>query len=128
MKFTKVNIVALFFDHLTSKLTHKSNCSGPPQLHDCGYRGVSSVESAAIGGAAHMVNFRVRKILSYQQFVEEKHLPQGVPVRGEAPYKCGEVHGDGREGCHCVLEDGGVVRVCMASETRKQERPRKSFI
>lgn len=28
------------------------------QLHDFGYRGVSSVESAGIGGAAHLVNFR----------------------------------------------------------------------
>ena len=27
------------------------------KLHDFGYRGVSSVESAAIGGAAHLVNF-----------------------------------------------------------------------
>jgi len=35
---------------------------GPPEaadlmLHDFGYRGVSSVESAAIGGAGHLVNF-----------------------------------------------------------------------
>lgn len=29
----------------------------PSRLHDFGYRGVSSVESAAIGGAAHLVNF-----------------------------------------------------------------------
>ena len=30
----------------------------PWKLHDFGYRGVSSVESAALGGAAHLVNFR----------------------------------------------------------------------
>jgi len=29
----------------------------PSRLHDFGYRGVSSVESAALGGAAHLVNF-----------------------------------------------------------------------
>ena len=29
----------------------------PAQLHDFGFRGVSSVESAGIGGAAHLVNF-----------------------------------------------------------------------
>jgi len=29
----------------------------PSRLHDFGYRGVSSVESAAIGGAGHLVNF-----------------------------------------------------------------------
>jgi len=28
------------------------------QLHDFGYRGVSSVESAALGGASHLVNFQ----------------------------------------------------------------------
>jgi nicotinamide phosphoribosyltransferase len=28
------------------------------QLHDFGFRGVSSVESAGIGGAAHLVNFK----------------------------------------------------------------------
>ncbi len=27
------------------------------KLHDFGYRGVSSVESAAIGGAGHLINF-----------------------------------------------------------------------
>ena len=27
-------------------------------LHDFGYRGSTSVESAGIGGAAHLVNFR----------------------------------------------------------------------
>jgi nicotinamide phosphoribosyltransferase len=30
----------------------------PYKLHDFGFRGVSSVESAGIGGAAHLVNFR----------------------------------------------------------------------
>ncbi|MCH2173180.1 nicotinate phosphoribosyltransferase [Myxococcota bacterium] len=30
----------------------------PFKLHDFGFRGVSSVESAAIGGAAHLVNFQ----------------------------------------------------------------------
>lgn len=29
------------------------------QLHDFGYRGSTSVESAALGGAAHLVNFQV---------------------------------------------------------------------
>lgn len=30
----------------------------PYKLHDFGFRGVSSVESAGIGGAAHLINFR----------------------------------------------------------------------
>lgn len=41
-------------------LDHTSDDSGglPFKLHDFGFRGVSSVESAAIGGAAHLVNFQ----------------------------------------------------------------------
>lgn len=35
----------------------------PHQLHDFGFRGSSSVESAALGGAAHLVNFQVRNNL-----------------------------------------------------------------
>ena len=30
----------------------------PFKLHDFGFRGASSVESAAIGGSAHLVNFK----------------------------------------------------------------------
>lgn len=49
-------IIASYFD--------KTGCSRDPdasafnfKLHDFGYRGVSSVESAALGGAAHLCNF-----------------------------------------------------------------------
>ncbi|XP_071531453.1 nicotinamide phosphoribosyltransferase-like isoform X3 [Panulirus ornatus] len=38
--------------------THDSLDPLPFSLHDFGYRGASSVESAAIGGAAHLVNFK----------------------------------------------------------------------
>ena len=35
------------------------NCEGLEyKLHDFGFRGVSSVESAGIGGAAHLVSFK----------------------------------------------------------------------
>lgn len=37
--------------------TSMSSSSLPFMLHDFGYRGVSSEESAALGGAAHLVNF-----------------------------------------------------------------------
>ena len=32
------------------------------KLHDFGFRGASSVESAAMGGAAHLVNFRSKRV------------------------------------------------------------------
>ena len=46
---------------LVAALERTGGSTAPSQtnfmLHDFGYRGVSSVESAAIGGAAHLINF-----------------------------------------------------------------------
>ncbi|XP_042233462.1 nicotinamide phosphoribosyltransferase-like isoform X2 [Homarus americanus] len=44
--------------HQYLKDTHDNLESLPFLLHDFGYRGASSVESAAIGGASHLVNFK----------------------------------------------------------------------
>jgi nicotinamide phosphoribosyltransferase len=48
-------------------------------LHDFGYRGVSSEESAAIGGAAHLVNFKgtdtVAGIVLLQDYYQAKSMP-----------------------------------------------------
>jgi len=43
----------------------------PFKLHDFGFRGVSSVESAAIGGAAHLVNFMGTDTLPALDMAEE---------------------------------------------------------
>ncbi|KAK3868961.1 hypothetical protein Pcinc_025709 [Petrolisthes cinctipes] len=43
----------------------------PRSLHDYGYRGVSSVESAAIGGAAHLVNFEGTDTLAALVFLRK---------------------------------------------------------
>jgi len=52
------------------------------QLHDFGYRGVSSVESAAIGGAGHLVNFQGTDTMA--AIICIKHYYQGgealIPV------------------------------------------------
>jgi nicotinamide phosphoribosyltransferase len=42
----------------------------PFKLHDFGYRGVSSEESAAIGGAAHLVNFMGTDTIAAPLFLE----------------------------------------------------------
>ena len=51
----------------------------PFKLHDFGYRGVSSEESAAIGGAAHLVNFKgtdtVAGIVLLQDYYQAKSMP-----------------------------------------------------
>ncbi len=40
------------------------------KLHDFGFRGVSSVESAAIGGAAHLINFKGTDTVVALDFIE----------------------------------------------------------
>jgi len=51
----------------------------PFKLHDFGCRGVSSLESAAIGGAAHLINFMgsdtVPGILLAKQYYDAKGMP-----------------------------------------------------
>ena len=48
-------------------------------LHDFGYRGVSSVESAAIGGAAHLVNFCGSDTIAALQCVRRYYHGGSVP-------------------------------------------------
>lgn len=55
--------VATISNNIKRKLLLYRNLTGGVadenfQLHDFGYRGVSSVESAGIGGAAHLINFK----------------------------------------------------------------------
>ncbi|XP_068211419.1 nicotinamide phosphoribosyltransferase-like [Palaemon carinicauda] len=47
-------------------------------LHDTGYRGVSSVESAAIGGAAHMVNFKTSDTIAGSCMLRKYYHVDGV--------------------------------------------------
>lgn len=49
------------------------------KLHDFGFRGVSSVESAGIGGAAHLVNFRGTDTLAACTLAAEHY---GAPMAG----------------------------------------------
>lgn len=45
-------LIAQYLDETSETIDHL-----PFKLHDFGYRGASSIESASIGGAAHLVNF-----------------------------------------------------------------------
>lgn len=50
----------------------------PFKLHDFGYRGVSSVESAGIGGAAHLINFAGTDTIAGLQLLRKYyHCPMG---------------------------------------------------
>ena len=50
----------------------------PFKLHDFGYRGVSSEETAAIGGAAHLVNFQGTDTVAGIVLLQE-HYKAGMP-------------------------------------------------
>lgn len=54
------------------------------QLHDFGYRGVSSVESAGIGGAAHLVNFygtdTLAAIMMARKYYGEEMAANSIPA------------------------------------------------
>jgi nicotinamide phosphoribosyltransferase len=64
--------------------TADTTCSLDFKLHDFGARGVSSAESAAIGGAAHLVNFRgsdnVEGILAANRFYYERMSGFSIPA------------------------------------------------
>ncbi|MCU0469372.1 MAG: nicotinate phosphoribosyltransferase [Arcicella sp.] len=48
------------------------------KLHDFGFRGVSSVQSAGIGGAAHLVNFMGTDTVAALTFIQEYYTPDGM--------------------------------------------------
>ncbi|XP_066946157.1 nicotinamide phosphoribosyltransferase-like [Macrobrachium rosenbergii] len=48
-------------------------------LSDCGYRGASSLESAAVGGAAHLVNFTITQNIAGTCLLRKYYNVHGVP-------------------------------------------------
>lgn len=56
------------------------------QLHDFGFRGVSSVESAGIGGVAHLVNFRgtdtIQSLVVARKYYDCQIAGFSVPASG----------------------------------------------
>jgi len=76
----KVKSMILQFLHQTSD----SNAGLDFMLHDFGYRGVSSVESAGLGGLAHLVNFKgtdtIRAIETAQQYYYSDVCAYSVPA------------------------------------------------
>lgn len=69
----------LISEHLKITGEHASQAEFDAKLafkmHDFGFRGVSSVESAGIGGAAHLVNFRGTDTLAALELIEDYYAP-----------------------------------------------------
>lgn len=51
----------------------------PFKLHDFGFRGVSSVESAGIGGAAHLINFMGSDTVAALSYINEVYGDREMP-------------------------------------------------
>ncbi|KAK8376046.1 hypothetical protein O3P69_008634 [Scylla paramamosain] len=59
-------------------LTHDTDEMAEYMLHDAGYRGVSSVESAALGGAAHMLSFKSSDTVAGTSLLQKFYGLEGV--------------------------------------------------
>ncbi|CAH1785042.1 unnamed protein product [Owenia fusiformis] len=72
-------IIAKYLDE-----TSDSMALLPYKLHDFGFRGTSSVESAGIGGAAHLVNFRgtdtIAGIMMARKYYNCKMAGESIPA------------------------------------------------
>lgn len=76
--------VATLSYHMKRMITHYARITGDPslvnfKLHDFGFRGVSSVESAMIGGLAHLLNFMgtdtMASIICAQKYYNTSSMP-----------------------------------------------------
>ncbi len=68
-------VIELYYNETASE-TSKSNV--PFILNDFGFRGVSSIESAGIGGMAHLLNFRSSDTVIASAFAKEYYNAQKV--------------------------------------------------
>lgn len=67
-------------DHIAASLELSGDISGLPfKLHDFGARGVSSFESAGLGGAAHLVNFMGTDTITGALFAMKYYNTTTVP-------------------------------------------------
>ncbi|AJW94955.1 nicotinate phosphoribosyltransferase family protein [Burkholderia gladioli] len=94
----------------------------PFKLHDFGARGVSSAESAAIGGAAHLVSFMgsdtVLGVLAANRFYREPMAAYSVPAAEHSTItswgRDGELEAYRHVLAHCA-KPGGIVSVVSDS-------------
>lgn len=82
--------VATISREVKTLITKYLNETGDPstidfKLHDFGFRGVSSVQSAGIGGAAHLINFMGTDTVAALTFIQEYYAPFPVGEGLELP-------------------------------------------
>jgi nicotinamide phosphoribosyltransferase len=89
--------------HLKHRFLDALERTGGPEgaadymLHDFGYRGVSSEESACIGGGAHLINFRGTDTINAMRFVQHYYGAQ-TPAQSVAASQHAVMTLNGQEG------------------------------
>lgn len=75
-------------------------------LHDFGFRGVSSVESAGLGGAAHLINFKGTDTFAGIDLIDEYYQADLMPGFSIPAYEHSTVISWGRSGESACLANG----------------------
>lgn len=87
----------------------------PYMLHDFGYRGVSSVESAGIGGAAHLVNFlgtdTIAGIITARDYYSAEMAGYSVPATEHSTMTTWGRHGEKDAVAHILDQVGEAATV-----------------
>lgn len=78
---TSVATLSHKFKTFAKEMTEKTSDSGfllPFLVHDFGYRGVSSEQTAELSGAGHLVNFAGTDTIPAVKFVKENYMAEGL--------------------------------------------------
>lgn len=105
---------------MTSDLTGADRCiSIKTRLHDFGGRGVSSEESAGLGGSAHLYNFvgtdTVEALIFTQELFEDDGLMPGfsIPAREHSTTTCYGREGEMNAYMNSVTQFGKGIYACV---------------
>ncbi|CAL1534573.1 unnamed protein product [Lymnaea stagnalis] len=92
----------------------------PFKLHDFGFRGCSSVESAGIGGAAHLVNFQgtdtIAALVTAKNFYGCRNAGFSIPAAEHSTITTWGEHGE-REGFKNMLDKFPTGLVAVVSDS-----------
>jgi len=90
-------------------------------LHDFGYRGSTSVESAGIGGAAHLVNFRgtdtLAGIITARKFYGAEMAGVSIPATEHSTMTTWGREGEGDAVRHVLEQVGEAAAVSIVSDS-----------
>merc|ERR1719192_2424719 len=93
----------------------------PFKLHDFGFRGSTSVESAGIGGAAHLVNFQgtdtLAGIITARKYYGAKMAGVSIPATEHSTMTTWGREGEGDAVRHVLEQVGEAAAVSIVSDS-----------